>query len=368
MKHRTRFEFGSLLQLSIYKAFGVGIASSQPQQNKSRSQTSSYLANYTGEWSSRQNYLPTRNQPVVLSHAHQRIPSHYIKRLRDAITSQSHRIYFQQRYRWDDYVYRLIAWDALFTIGRRSSSLPSSGTRSKLVHNWLNLGTQRAKFHPLSSEMANQCPYCQLEETFTHLMTCPDPRAKKCRFEASSNLRKGLSGFSGGTTLLQSHLRMDPTAYTAAAHHSFHSRPSASCRPCHWNSAPHRLGTYISWIHKPVMGISRHVSGFNPFHTTPNHCSSKPHLRHPDSPGVLTGNLDWAQWYAPFQYCHSNYNTRISSQFWNPGAICTSIYLYGACTTLLPTASHQATWYFLSHPTAMAHHHQTCDSATVPTD
>jgi hypothetical protein len=77
----------------------------------------------------------------------------------------------------------LLFW---FTIGCRSSLLPSSGTRSKLVHNWLNLGTQRAKLHPLSPEMANQCPYCQLEEeTFTHMMTCPDPHAKKCRFEAS---------------------------------------------------------------------------------------------------------------------------------------------------------------------------------------
>jgi hypothetical protein len=35
-----------------------------------------------GEWASQQNYLPTRNQPVVVSYKGQRIPSHYIVVLR----------------------------------------------------------------------------------------------------------------------------------------------------------------------------------------------------------------------------------------------------------------------------------------------
>jgi hypothetical protein len=156
-----------------------------------------------GEWSSRSNYLPTRNQPVAICHDHQRIPSHYIARLRDEITSKAHGVYFKNRYHWDDHVYGQIAWDAFSTIGRRTSSQSGSGNRSKLVHNWLNLGSQRSKLHPMSAHTANQCPYCRLEETFTHLLTCRDPRAKKCRFDASTKLRKGLGSFSGGQTLLR---------------------------------------------------------------------------------------------------------------------------------------------------------------------
>ena len=156
-----------------------------------------------GEWSSQQNYLPTRNQPVVLSYKRQRIPSHYIKRLREAISSEAHRNYFQQRYQWDDFVWSSIAWDPLYTIGRRTTKQRCFVNRTKLVHNWLNLGAQRAKFHAISSDTSQQCPYCTKEEDFTHLLTCDDPRAKKCRFEASTNLRKGLRTFSGGSTLLQ---------------------------------------------------------------------------------------------------------------------------------------------------------------------
>jgi hypothetical protein len=50
------------------------------------------------------------------------------------ITSQAHCTYFQQRYRWDDYIYGQIAWEPLFTIGRRNTWHRSFGTRSKLVH------------------------------------------------------------------------------------------------------------------------------------------------------------------------------------------------------------------------------------------
>jgi hypothetical protein len=156
-----------------------------------------------GEWSSQPNYSATRNQPVILSYGGQRIPSHYISRLRDSISSDAHRTYLQQRYRWDDFVWSTIAWEPLYSIGRRSTKKPCFVTRSKLLHNWLNLGSQRSKFHSQSSETSKQCPYCLQDETFIHLLTCADPRAKKCRFLASTNLRKGLSSFSGGTTLLR---------------------------------------------------------------------------------------------------------------------------------------------------------------------
>ena len=131
-----------------------------------------------GEWASQQNFLPTRNQPVVVSYLGQRIPSHYIKRLRDSISSQAHRTYLQNRYKWDDYVWSTIAWEPLYAIGRRVSQQSCFSNRSKLIHNWLNLGCQRAKFHSSSADATIQCPYCKQEETFVHLLTCPDPRAQ----------------------------------------------------------------------------------------------------------------------------------------------------------------------------------------------
>ena len=155
-----------------------------------------------GAWSSRQNYSETRNQPVILSFQRQRIPSHYIERLRDSISSDAHRTYLQQRYRWDDFVWSTIAWEPLYSIGRRTRQKPCFANRSKLIHNWLNLGSQRSKFHSQSSTTSKQCPYCCQDENFIHLLTCSDPRAKKCRFLATTNLRKGLRSFPGGSTLL----------------------------------------------------------------------------------------------------------------------------------------------------------------------
>jgi hypothetical protein len=37
---------------------------------------------------------------------------------------------------------------------------------------------------------------------FTHLLTCTNPRAKKCRFDSLTPLRKGLTTFSGGSIFL----------------------------------------------------------------------------------------------------------------------------------------------------------------------
>jgi hypothetical protein len=178
-----------------------------------RMATRHMVTHRTGAWSSRPNYLATRNQSVVLSHSNQNIPSHYIKRLREMITSQSHRDYLHQRYKWDAYTGDQIAWEPLFTIGRRMSSHASFSTRAKLVHNWLNLGSQRARLHQPSTRLAQQCPYCHLEEDFTHLMTCRDPRAKRCRYAVSDKLRKGLSSFPGGTIFLSAINKwiLDPT-------------------------------------------------------------------------------------------------------------------------------------------------------------
>ena len=58
----------------------------------------------------------------------------------------------------------------------------------------------------MSSQMLPQNSahsYCQQDEHFVHLLTCTDSCAKKCRFEASTNLRKGLKSIPGGSTLLR---------------------------------------------------------------------------------------------------------------------------------------------------------------------
>jgi hypothetical protein len=90
----------------------------------------------------------------------------------------------------DDAVGSTIACEPLYVIGRQTIKKPCFSNCSKFVHNWLNLGSQRAKFHTASSDTAKQCRYCQHEENFVHLMTCTDPCAKKCRFEATTPLRK----------------------------------------------------------------------------------------------------------------------------------------------------------------------------------
>jgi hypothetical protein len=102
-----------------------------------------------GEWASQQNFLPTRNQPVVISIMGQNIPSQYIKRLRDAITSDAHRTYFQQRYRWDrccleHYCMGTIVrhWPPHFPATMLLKSLQVS---SQLAQSWLSTG---------------QIPYC----------------------------------------------------------------------------------------------------------------------------------------------------------------------------------------------------------------
>ena len=88
----------------------------------------------------------------------------------------------------------------------RSSDLDQLGNRSKLVHNWLNLGSQRAKFGSggAISETERRCPYCQLAEDFVHLLTCAAPRALKFRYDAMIPLRNTLADSGdGGDALLR---------------------------------------------------------------------------------------------------------------------------------------------------------------------
>ena len=65
--------------------------------------------------------------------------------------------------------------------------------RSKLVHNWLNLGSQRARHGRCpDTALESRYPYCPAHEDFTHMMTCPSPRAQKFRYDGMMQLRKVL--------------------------------------------------------------------------------------------------------------------------------------------------------------------------------
>ncbi|KAI2511364.1 hypothetical protein MHU86_2975 [Fragilaria crotonensis] len=107
---------------------------------------------------------------------------------------KSHRSFLQKKYSWSDPVWLSIAWDA-FKKCACCPSLPQSVNRSKLVHNWLNLGAQRAKFGTggAVTELERSCPYCKNAEDFTHMLTCGDPRALQARSAATTALQKVLS-------------------------------------------------------------------------------------------------------------------------------------------------------------------------------
>ena len=104
---------------------------------------------------------PRTMLPVEISYGSQIISSHYVARLRELIGVSSHRVYLQKKYQWSDAIWTSIAWEA-FGLSARKSSVPmknnhstpvksptpilhSFKNRSKLVHNWLNLGRQKER-------------------------------------------------------------------------------------------------------------------------------------------------------------------------------------------------------------------------------
>ena len=148
--------------------------------------------------------LLPRTLNVEVQHGSQVISSHYVARLRESICLHRHRIFLQAKYKWSDHAWESIAWKAFMTCARRPK-LNHLVNRSKLVHNWLNLGTQRAKFGSggTTSEIERRCPYCTQAEDFTHMLTCTEPRALKFRYDALIPLRTVLSaaGDSGSAIL-----------------------------------------------------------------------------------------------------------------------------------------------------------------------
>ena len=98
-----------------------------------------------GEWAAQSEPLPTRNIPVQVFYGNMAITSHYVSRLRKEIGADIHCDFLQAKYSWSDQQWCHIAWDSFEMVARRTQT-KQAVNRSKLVHNWLNLGSQRAKF------------------------------------------------------------------------------------------------------------------------------------------------------------------------------------------------------------------------------
>ena len=112
--------------------------------------------------------LLPRNLNVEVKYGRQVISSHYVARLRESISLHRHRTFLQAKYKRSDQVWESIAWDAFMTCACQPK-LDQPINRSKLVHNWLNLGAQRAKFGSGGStlEIERSCPYCKQAEDFS---------------------------------------------------------------------------------------------------------------------------------------------------------------------------------------------------------
>jgi hypothetical protein len=84
--------------------------------------------------------LIPRTLPVAISCHGQVISSHYIQNY-----LACHRLFLQNKYKWSDWTWETIAWDSFHLCGKRTANLNLNVSfRSKLVHNWLHLGTRRA--------------------------------------------------------------------------------------------------------------------------------------------------------------------------------------------------------------------------------
>ena len=134
-----------------------------------------------GEWAAQSEPLPTRNMPVQVFYGNTAITFHYVSQIHAEIGADTHRDFLQAKYKWSDQQWCHIAWDSFEMVVRRTQTKQAVNW-SKLVHNWLNLGSQRAKFVKDDDEESNhakQCPYCQQEEDFQHMLTCSHRSALK---------------------------------------------------------------------------------------------------------------------------------------------------------------------------------------------
>jgi hypothetical protein len=142
--------------------------------------------------------------PVQVFYGNTAITSHYVSRIRAEIGADSHRDYLQTKYNWSDQQWCHIVLDSFEMVARCTQTKPVN--RSKLIHNWLNLGSQRAKFvndDDEASDHAKQCPYCKQEEDFQHMLTCSHRSALKTRFDTTETLQKAIKSNVAGPYIMK---------------------------------------------------------------------------------------------------------------------------------------------------------------------
>ena len=143
-----------------------------------------------------------RTLPVAISYRGQVISSPYVNHLHDEICLARHRSFLQKKYKWLDLSWAAIAWDSFHLCGRRAANINASFC-SKLVHNWLHLGTRRVTQCTASPININTCPMCSDPEDLHHLLTCKSARALRTRYAASAAPRNQLANSPGQTALFQ---------------------------------------------------------------------------------------------------------------------------------------------------------------------
>ena len=146
--------------------------------------------------------LPTQSLPVQIFAGEQNIQSHYVANLRHAITAVCHCHYLQKKYKWPDHAWDVLACDSLYLCAQKTVQR-NAINRSKFVPNWLNLGSQQGTFRPDAPLVHRNCQYCATPEDFAHLLSCPDPRARKAQYDAMTKLRKGINGTPAAAPLLR---------------------------------------------------------------------------------------------------------------------------------------------------------------------
>jgi len=111
-----------------------------------------------------------------------KITSHVLHSVRSHIQGSKHRKYLQDRHNWSNAVWKSIDWRGLKS-GYLSLGPLKRIKTSKSIHGWLNTGRQKSKISPDATD-SHKCPRCQLpNETQEHILTCPDVRAHKKRYD-----------------------------------------------------------------------------------------------------------------------------------------------------------------------------------------
>ena len=181
--------------------------------------------------------LPTRTLPIEVFFGTQTISSHYVSNLRAEISADRHRNFLQMKYNWSDQTWVWIAHESMALCAKRTT-LNNAPNRSKLVHNWLNLGLQRAKITKDAPPLTRCCPFCSLPEDFEHLLSCAHPKARKAQYDATLVLRRALEGPPAAAALLRAvkqwtlhptdQLRITPgvLAYEPAIARALHTQQS----------------------------------------------------------------------------------------------------------------------------------------------